>query len=162
MTKNVHKLENAQIKYFHKFKRRRNFRKFLSFSISCTRCSSNCLFMFMYRCMQLYWCNMCMDIVYQLKCRQMCLCVYMSRLSCCMSMHTTSLAYITTLLLFSLCDFLKKLWWKDTEVAKRLKHISGIIRVHFRIIKSMFTWDPKWTQIGLRFLFGVMFRFGSK
>ena len=27
---------------------------------------------------------------------------------------------------------------------------------------SMFTWDPKWTQTGLKFHFGVIFRFGVR
>ena len=29
-------------------------------------------------------------------------------------------------------------------------------------IQSTFTWDPKWTQTGLRFHFGVKFHFGIR
>ena len=50
--------------------------------------------------------------------------------------------------------------WKETLIMCRIDYMERRLTNSNYCTNSTFTWDPKWTQTGLRFHFGVKFHFG--
>ena len=56
-------------------------------------------------------------------------------------------------------------FWKTLEIPLNNCESNLILTWSKNLViasKSTFTWDPKWTQIGLRFHFGVKFHVGVR